>query len=79
MTFSQSGTANSVQAALMTSALAVTSWVGLEGNAFPTVGPALGSFPVSLSHGALETNWPDPGLINQMNAVITQSNYQYRI
>ena len=79
MTFAQSGTNFSVQAALGTTASVVTSWVGLEGNTFPIVGPTGTNFPLSLSHGALESNWPDPGLINQMNVAIIQQNYQYRI
>lgn len=79
MTFPVSGTLNSVQAALMTNASAVSSWVGLEGNAFPIVGPALSNYPSSLQHGALEQNWMDTGLINQMNVILTQSNYSYRI
>lgn len=79
MTFSQSGTLNSVQAALGTTAAAVTAWVGLEAASTPLAGPALSSYPVSVQHGAVESNWPDPGLINQMNIVLTQANYQYRI
>lgn len=79
MTFPISGTLNSVQAALMTNASAVSSWVSLEGSAFPTVGPALSNYPVSLQHGALEQNWMDTGLINQFNAILAQSNYVYRI
>lgn len=79
MTFPLSGTLNSVQAALMTNATSVSAWVALEGSSSPPLGPSYGSFPLSISHGAVESNWPDPGLINQMNVVLTQANYQYRI
>jgi hypothetical protein len=85
MTFPLSGTLNSVQTALSANvspgitAATITAWVGLEASSSPPAGPAYGSFPFALSHGAVESFWPDPGLINQMNVVLTQSNYQYRI
>lgn len=79
MTFPQSGTLNSVQAALGTTLSAVTAWVGLESSESPPIGPSLSSYPVSLQHGALEQHWMDTGLINQFNAILSQSNYVYRI
>lgn len=79
MTFSSSGTANEVQAALGISSAQIAIWEGQIPSSTPNAGVSLTNFPVSLQHGAIEGNWPDPGLINEMNVIWNQTNYTYRI
>lgn len=73
MTYPTAGTINAVQAALSISAASCSAYV--------SSGPpySITNYPVALEHGLNETYWADPGLIQQMNAILTQANYAYRI
>ncbi len=73
MTFPISGTINAVQAAIMLTSAACSAYIAS--------GPpySVTNYPASLQKGSAEPFWTDPGLIQEMNVILNQANYQYRI